>query len=304
MRKNLVQLYGMVVCLIIGGIQFNSNFIAASEDVESSDKGTIDKSMNQLVVGRRVKVWQSNGANFLGTIKAVQGSQILLVEIFGLGLVAPPNSIDAVLIDTSSGAFNHIEFIKPQDDLDDLVSFLIEEGALPKNKKWTHDEVEELLKEKIGERAFNDLYDDLPYSNRLNPKEKKLLKQDLISGLSALKCAYDARELTSQMYKQTKSCLHNGNGDAFRHALWNCLMAKSIGVSKAKQWGDAHENGGTSPNPPLEKEMDLFNNEIGRGISIKNLDEAPKKVQAAVRKGRMRRIVNKKLVDTNNNCEK
>ena len=37
------------------------------------------------------------------------------------------------------------------------------------------------------------------------------------------------------------SKLHNGNGDAFRHCLWNYGMAIDVGQDFAKKWGDAHE---------------------------------------------------------------
>ncbi len=59
--------------------------------------------------------------------------------------------------------------------------------------------------------------------------------------------------------------LHNGNGDAFRHAFFSELNAATLGVALAKQLGDAHEQQSSSA---LETQMDLFNNEQGRQVSF------------------------------------
>lgn len=58
--------------------------------------------------------------------------------------------------------------------------------------------------------------------------------------------------------------LHNGPGDAFRHALFSANNAIDLGLNLAKQLGDAHEN---QPQDPLERQMDLYNNQIGRNLS-------------------------------------
>lgn len=66
---------------------------------------------------------------------------------------------------------------------------------------------------------------------------------------------------------------HHGDNktNAFRHALWNILIAKRVlkivkTKEKAIDWTEKitslHEV--LMPNPPLEKEMDLHNNELGR----------------------------------------
>ncbi|KAI5819478.1 secreted protein [Pyronema omphalodes] len=61
--------------------------------------------------------------------------------------------------------------------------------------------------------------------------------------------------------------LHNGKGDAFRHCYWNARMAIDIGVKKAKEIATRHEDGSTGPQ--REKNMDLANNETGRGIGVR-----------------------------------
>ena len=57
--------------------------------------------------------------------------------------------------------------------------------------------------------------------------------------------------------------LHNGEQDAVRHAVWQCLMTKAFGATTARDWGNAHEHG-----QPVNAEvrMDFHNNEIGRQI--------------------------------------
>ena len=56
--------------------------------------------------------------------------------------------------------------------------------------------------------------------------------------------------------------LWNGKGDAFRHTLFSALNVQWLGLNLATQLGNAHE---AQPNEnELEKQMDLFNNNIGR----------------------------------------
>ncbi|WP_353327894.1 DUF6973 domain-containing protein [Chitiniphilus shinanonensis] len=63
--------------------------------------------------------------------------------------------------------------------------------------------------------------------------------------------------------------LHNGPADAFRHCVWSCAMAGSIGVTQAKIIGDNHEiEGDKNGQPPDEKEMDLYNNQKGRDCDL------------------------------------
>ena len=75
---------------------------------------------------------------------------------------------------------------------------------------------------------------------------------------------------------------HRNNAtNAFRHALWNFLIIKKCSSwwrnkRKAIRWAqiitDWHEE--FSPNEPLEKEMDLHNNHIGRKLYIQDYDES------------------------------
>lgn len=62
------------------------------------------------------------------------------------------------------------------------------------------------------------------------------------------------------------SSVHNGYGDAFRHALFSALNAKILGVNTAKQLSDAHEM--IPNNQILENQMDLSNNQFGRDLFV------------------------------------
>lgn len=58
---------------------------------------------------------------------------------------------------------------------------------------------------------------------------------------------------------------HLGPQDAFRHCVWNCLMAQRIGASEAEKFATAHENSGPS-SIPFDNQMDLHNNATGRSL--------------------------------------
>jgi hypothetical protein len=59
--------------------------------------------------------------------------------------------------------------------------------------------------------------------------------------------------------------LHNGPGDAVRHAAASCQMTREFGEARAKEIGDNHEEG--SSNSEGEQAMDQHNNAVGRGLA-------------------------------------
>lgn len=59
----------------------------------------------------------------------------------------------------------------------------------------------------------------------------------------------------------------NDESDAFRHFIWAGLLFKELGLEKAKQFLDAHEN--DPKQPPSEKAMDLANNRDGLLVAQK-----------------------------------
>jgi len=86
---------------------------------------------------------------------------------------------------------------------------------------------------------------------------------------------YQTVKVSDQLYGK----LHHKNNvtNAFRHALWNILIAKKCSrwrgntrkaIRFAQKITDWHEE--FSPNEPLEREMDTHNNHVGRKIFIQN----------------------------------
>jgi hypothetical protein len=81
--------------------------------------------------------------------------------------------------------------------------------------------------------------------------------------------------------------LHLGPADAFRHALWNCQMAKSLGATRAEQFATAHENDGPS-SIAFDNQMDLHDNAMGR--SLAGATDCAAAVRAALAAGQLRTI--------------
>ena len=84
--------------------------------------------------------------------------------------------------------------------------------------------------------------------------------------------------------------LHNGKGDAFKHAYWSGLMAYYQGDSWATAFGNAHEK--RPKNPAIEKRMDLHNNSVGRwhGVRARLPTSIDNGVDRSFRRGELKRI--------------
>lgn len=120
--------------------------------------------------------------------------------------------------------------------------------------------------------------------NTLTPAEKQLVWNSPLIDVYRVMAARDrAFEEAPQI---TPIGPHNGPQDAVRHALWSAYMANSMGAVKAKAWGDAHED--YPENPPDEKQMDLYNNQIGRQIgTTHSRDDIFEAVRAALQSGQL-----------------
>ncbi|MEO5372724.1 MAG: hypothetical protein H7840_00435 [Alphaproteobacteria bacterium] len=75
-----------------------------------------------------------------------------------------------------------------------------------------------------------------------------------------------------------KDSIHNGEADAFRHALWSYRMTQELGPEAARAFGDGHEI--TSKNEDGERLMDLYNNRAASDLARdpKNQGRAPEEV--------------------------
>jgi RHS repeat-associated protein len=98
---------------------------------------------------------------------------------------------------------------------------------------------------------------------KLNDAEKDVFWQHPFSAFNVRNAHDKAFEEAWKKYPHIPNH-HNNEPDAFRHAIWNCLMARDIGKEKAKKWADAHEE---APGQPCgDKKMDLHNNAVGRNL--------------------------------------
>ncbi|WP_334113963.1 DUF6973 domain-containing protein [Paucihalobacter sp.] len=105
---------------------------------------------------------------------------------------------------------------------------------------------------------------DEDYLNRMAVQEREIYNGlNLNQKKHYLMSAQQATHFTQIYYPES---LWNGKGDAFRHGLWNALATTRLGIDLTQQLTTAHESDSLDPNYDnhfKEKEMDLFNNEIG-----------------------------------------
>lgn len=119
-------------------------------------------------------------------------------------------------------------------------------------------------------QIWNDDYDS--FRNQMSNSERQIFdnlppNRKMWYMVSAKK----ALDLSMQHFPTTTipSNLHNGKGDAFRHAIWNAYCTGFFGATLAQQLTDAHEENldPNNPFPEKEVEMDLYNNGKGRHIA-------------------------------------
>ena len=134
------------------------------------------------------------------------------------------------------------------------------------------------------------------YKN-LKKAEKEFIFAHPVKAYKIYKSSLKAFEKTDYYYEGNHSL---DNGDAFRHGYWNALMARTVGVTSAKEFADAHES---EDSTGLDLEMDLYNNEQGRsdGILFEDLseDELAEEIMHRVSSGYYKRIESEQLVATN-----
>lgn len=128
----------------------------------------------------------------------------------------------------------------------------------------------------------------------LNPEEKKLILKHPIQAYKVYKVAKVAEAKTIEFYGKSE---WSDNSDAFRHCLWNALMAKSIGTSCAQRWATAYE----FESMGIDKDMDLYNNQVGRNLDVADqpIGRIVALVKQQIKQGACKRIVDGKLVPTN-----
>jgi RHS repeat-associated protein len=107
----------------------------------------------------------------------------------------------------------------------------------------------------------NDLYKDF---DRLNDKEKMLVLLNPIAAYEVREARIKAEFATRKRFPDVKVAWNN-QADAYRHAYWNAEMTRRMGMSLAEKFATAHEAG--ENNNPQEKQMDLYDNMVGRELA-------------------------------------
>ena len=119
-----------------------------------------------------------------------------------------------------------------------------------------------------------------------------------------LQSAFNAETLMNSLYTSSANnpcSAHNGQGDAFRHAVWSALSTVRIGGTLTSQLTTAHENrptptGYTEAQYNAEKQMDLYNNARGRELAY-TTGLVVNAVKSAKENGNLRHLSN---LDSNN----
>lgn len=107
-----------------------------------------------------------------------------------------------------------------------------------------------------------------PYQiwNNITQQERDLIKQDPLLAFGVYENRAIAENATRDKFGVNG---RNDRSDAFRHAYYNLINTKRVGIDAAVSFSNAHES-----ETPLalikEKQMDLFNNNIGHNSIVGN----------------------------------
>lgn len=132
----------------------------------------------------------------------------------------------------------------------------------------------------------NGLYNNY---HKLTEEEKDFIKKHPVAAIKFKNNAERAYQETVKIQKKygyDGSLGYNGILDCFRHTVWSAFNAYDQGYDLAKEFGDAHES--DPSNPTDEKDMDLYNNQLGYQIGIDaksqgySFDDIPGLVETAV----------------------
>jgi hypothetical protein len=112
---------------------------------------------------------------------------------------------------------------------------------------------------------------------------------------------FEGRNISVDKAKKTYGTKEEwqGKGDAYRHVVWQALMAKKYGDTAANLMGQYHElplsqflGAAAFDQTDEEKAMDLYNNELGRKIAAqaKSPEDIYRLAKKAVDKGQAKFI--------------
>ena len=170
---------------------------------------------------------------------------------------------------------NQIEWLNSytyKNDLNNLSNFMQNyrvNGIVPAEVINFAKEVVEAKESNNYTNLFNStLFTQNPYNvwKTLSQAEKNLIKKNWSEAYHIYKNRKVAEDATEQKFNRNGL---NDKSDAFRHAYYNAINAKAVGVDIAKLFSDAHES-----ETPIrfikEEKMDLFNNNVGHQSLLLN----------------------------------
>lgn len=97
--------------------------------------------------------------------------------------------------------------------------------------------------DKCGELCSKSISEQiLKYTPRLTEGDKIALSKMPYEAYKAFIAKEQTQKLTKNIFQNPK---RGDESDAFRHFVWSCLLAESIGVKKAKTFLLAHEEDST-----------------------------------------------------------
>lgn len=102
---------------------------------------------------------------------------------------------------------------------------------------------------------------------QFNQRERDIWRDSSILEKDAWYRSYEdaLRAVAGPEYKDNT---HNGPGDAVRHCVYSCELARRMNKEESKKRTDAHEPEKTDdPQEQQESEMDLHNNKVGCDLS-------------------------------------
>tara|TARA_R110002049_G_scaffold14680_1_gene61604 strand:+ start:204 stop:2111 length:1908 start_codon:yes stop_codon:yes gene_type:complete len=179
-------------------------------------------------------------------------------ELYGilntLTLSYIPNLTDAEI--------NWIFDIVNSAEVDELLSFLDENDESDGAKEFAENHIEALRIDDYSQFFEQKLFTQDPYGvwkNELNSQEKEIIKTNPYKAYKIFKNRAVAVTETENRFGTNGL---NDKSDAFRHAFFQAINSRDVGVSFAGDLADAHESE-TPLRWNLEKLMDLKNNEFG-----------------------------------------
>ena len=129
----------------------------------------------------------------------------------------------------------------------------------------------------------------LVYYPGLTQAEQRLIKENPLEALIVFIQKNRAESSTTRNFPDQGI---NDESDAFRHFVWASLLTKELGLSRSKTYLNAHEE--DPAQPQNEREMDLFNNELGMQFAEEALKTSDVTLEKIEKEG-LTQLQNKKL---------